>query len=214
MSLQLDSMTLQYEIEVRFTCAVRGYHYYRAVWEPKVNEILKCSHKQNNVFDRFAIKTTKENYNNQIVGHLPMEVSRVIKYLIDHGAEVIAQLTSRNYRRYLIQGGLEIPCVVVAKMNGYSARNQMISQKFQQLVNDLYAELKNEEIIGSFLVPVTRNRLDDPQDIPTPPAKKIPKRKSSDVPKCGDIRSFFKRSHHTESRENKSDKEKDCIVID
>ena len=208
-------MTSQYDKEVRFTCAVRGYHYYRAVWEPKVNEILNCSHEQNNVFDRFAIKTTKENHNNQIVGHLPMEVSRVIKYLIDRGAEVTAQLTSTNYRRSpLIQGGLEIPCVVVAKMNGYSARNQMILQKFEQLVNDLYAEPKNEEIVGSFLVPVTRNRLDDPQDIRTPPAKKIPKRKSSDVPKCRDIRSFFNRSHHTESRVNKSDKEKDCIVID
>ena len=55
---------------------------------------------------------------------------------------------------------------------------------------------------------------DDPQDIPTPPAKKIPKRKSSDVPKCGDIGSFFSRSHHAESRVNKSDEEKDCIVID
>ena len=214
MSLQLDSMTSQYDKEVRFTCAVRGYHNYRAVWEPKVNEILNCSHEQN-FFDRFAIKTTKENHNNKIVGHLPMEVSRVIKYLIDRGAEVTAQLTSTNYpRSSLIQGGLEIPCVVVAKMNGYSARNQMILRKFEQLVNDLYAEPKNEEIVGSFLVPVTCNRLDDPQDIPTPPAKKIPKRKSSDVPKCGDIRSFFNRNHHTEFRVSESDKEKYCIVTD
>ena len=98
-----------------------------------------------------------------------MEVSRVIKYLIDREVEVTAQLTCTNYRRsLLIQGGLEIPCVVVAKMNGYSARNKMILQKFEQLVNDLYAEPKNEEIVGSFLVPVTRNRLDGPQDIPTP----------------------------------------------
>ena len=144
-----------------------------------------------------------------------MEVSRVIKYLIDRGVEVTAQLTSTNYQRSpLIQGGLEIPCVVVAKMNGYSVRNQMFLQKFDQLINDLYAEPTNEEIFGSFLVLVTRNRLDDPQDIPTLPAKKIPKRKSSDVPKCRDIRSFFNRSHHTESRVNKIDKEKDCIVID
>ena len=153
-------MTSQNDKEVRFTCAVRGYHYYRAVWEPKVNEILNFSHEQNNVFDRFAVKTMKENHNNQIVGHLPVEVSRVIKYLIDRGAEVTAQLTSTNYQRSpLIQGGLEIPCVVVAKMKGYSARNQMILQKFEQLVNDLYAESKNEKIVGSFLVPVTRKQV-------------------------------------------------------
>ena len=131
MSLQLDSMTLQYDKEVRIT------------------SVLNCCHEQNNVFDQFAIKTTKENHNNQIVGHLPLEVSRVIKYLIDRGAEVTAQLTSTNYQRSpLIQGGLEIPCVVVAKINGHSARNQMILQKFEQLVNDLYAEPKNE-IVGS-----------------------------------------------------------------
>ena len=121
-----------------------------------------------------------------------MEVSRVIKYLIDRVAEVTAQLTSTNYRRSpLIQVGLEIPCAVVAKTNGYSARNQMILQKFEQLVNDLYAEPKNEKIVGSFLVPVARNRSDDPQDIPTPPVKKIPKRKSNDVPKSAEISDDF-----------------------
>ena len=214
MSLQLDSMTSHTTKRLGLPAPLEATTTTEQYGNQKVNEILNCSHEQNNVFDRFAIKTTKENHNNQIVGHLPIEVSRVIKYLIDRGAEVTAQLTSTNYQRSpLIQGGLEIPCVVVAKMNGYSARNQMILQKFEQLINDLCAEPKNE-IVGSFLVPVTRNRLDDPQDIPTPPAKKISKTKSSDVPKCGDIRSYFNRSNHTESRVNKSDKEKDCIVID
>ena len=118
-------MTSQYDKEVRFTCAVRGYHYYRAVWEPKVNEILNCSHEQNNVFDRFAIKTTKENHNNQIVGHLPIKVSRVIKYLIDRGAEITAQLTSTNYRRSpLIKGGSSVVFLVWTNSGG---RQKIIS---------------------------------------------------------------------------------------
>ena len=59
-----------------------------------------------------------------------MEVSRVIKYLIIVDLKLLlAQLTSTNYGRSpLIQCGPEIPYVVVAKMNGQSARNQMILQ--------------------------------------------------------------------------------------
>ena len=45
------------------------------------------------------------------VGHLPMEISRTTKFLIDRGATVTAELTSDHYRRSpLIQGGIEIPC--------------------------------------------------------------------------------------------------------
>ena len=38
-------------------------------------------------------------------------------------------------------------------MNGYSVRNQMLLQKYLEPVNDLYAEPKNEEILGSFMAP-------------------------------------------------------------
>ena len=45
------------------------------------------------------------------VGHLPMENSRAIKFLLDRGARVFATLTSTNYCvSPLVQVGLEIPC--------------------------------------------------------------------------------------------------------
>jgi len=91
-------MTSQYDKEVQFTCAVRGYHYYRREWQPEVEETLDCSHEKNNLFDRFAIKTISKK-TGQIVGHLPIEVSRITKYLMDRGAEVTAKLTSDHYRR-------------------------------------------------------------------------------------------------------------------
>ena len=71
-----------------------------------------CFHEERNTFDRFAIKVCEKD-KNEIVGHLPMEISRVTKFLLDRGANVSAKLTSTHYRRsFLVQGGIEIPCVV------------------------------------------------------------------------------------------------------
>ena len=39
-----------------FTAAVRGFHYYKAFWNPVTNQKLSCAHEENNPFDMFAIK--------------------------------------------------------------------------------------------------------------------------------------------------------------
>ena len=57
------------------------------------------------------------------VGHLPMEISRVAKFLLDRRANVSAKLTSAHHRRS--------PVV--------------------QLVETLYTEPKKEEILGTLL---------------------------------------------------------------
>ena len=88
---------------------------------------------------------------NEIVSHMPIELFRVTKFLIDRGANVSLKLTSTNYRRSpLVQGGLEIPCLVTVTMSG-TIINQLIMEKYKQLVNEKYVEPKEEEIIGSFL---------------------------------------------------------------
>ena len=38
-------------------------------------------------------------------------------------------------------------------MNSYSVRSQMLLQKYLKRTHNLYAEPKNEEILGSFVVP-------------------------------------------------------------
>ena len=48
-----------------------------------------------------------------IVGHLPREISRPTKYLLDQGAIVTATITSGHYRKSpLFQSGLEIRCEI------------------------------------------------------------------------------------------------------
>ena len=87
-------MTSQYEKEVILICAVRGFHYYRREGQPKPGEILYCRH-EHNAFDRFAIKTMQTD-SGRTVGHLPIEISRATKSLMDRGAEVIVELTDSS----------------------------------------------------------------------------------------------------------------------
>ena len=112
------------EMVLEFFSAIRGYHYCRNTWNPEESEVLHCSHELENAFGLFAIKTCKPE--GQIVGHLPMEIARVTKFLLDRWAVIIATLNTTNYRRSpLVQGGLEIACKVTVRMAG-TIKNHML----------------------------------------------------------------------------------------
>ena len=86
-----------------------------------------------------------------IVGYLPREISRLTKYLLDQGAIVTAPITSEHYRKFpLFQGGREIRCVITVTMIA-TARGHLLLQRYEQFVKTLYAEPKDEVIIGSYL---------------------------------------------------------------
>ena len=99
----------------RLTCT----DVYKSVCEPKESEVLFYSHKVNNIYERFAIRTclTDENGKEKVIGHLPLELSRFTKYLLDLGAIVIVKLNSTHYSRsVVVQGGLKTPYMVKVKM--------------------------------------------------------------------------------------------------
>ena len=134
----------------QFSAAVGGFHYYRKSWLPEPEQALNCFHEEGNIFDRFAIKVCEKD-KNEIVGHPPMKISRVTKFLLDRGANVSGKLTSTHYRRSpLVQGGIGISCVVTVSMPG-TVINQLLMQRYKQLVKTLYTEPKEEEILGTFL---------------------------------------------------------------
>jgi len=175
---------MAYNKVFEFTSAVRGFHYYRKYWKPEHEQILNCYHEHNNPFDRFAIKCCvvgKEG----AVGHLPKEISRVTKFFMDRGASVTVQLASDHYRRSpLVQGGIEIPCKVTAKIPG-TVSNQLCMERYKELVQSLYTEPKNEEILGSFL------QMTENVSLPTPPVPKKKKICKKPTPQLKDIRGFF-----------------------
>ena len=122
-----------------FPCGLRGYHEYRTIWIPELNEVLSAKHERSNPHDRYAIAAFKrrpEFLREQIVGHLPREISRFIV----HGGVVTVKVLDVNHRRSpLIQGGLEIPVEVSVVME-HNEENKLALGIYESLVKEHYKE--------------------------------------------------------------------------
>ena len=189
-----------------FSAAVRGFHVYRDVRKPLENEELECLFERHNLFDMFAIKTCHLE-GGQIVGHLPREISRPTKFLLDRGAKVTAQLTGTHYRRSpLFQGGVEIPCLVTVTIPG-SIKSHMLIQRYQQMVEELYCAPKEEVIMGSFL-----GQIVPTENEPRPKKKKTTSttKKPEKTKGCKDIRNSFQNGGRPRSNKDSTR----TIVID
>ena len=163
----------------QFSAAVRGFHYYRKSWLPESEPTLNCFHEDGNTFDRFAIKVCEKDKN----GHLPIEISR------DRGANVSAKLTSTPYgRSLLVQGGIEIPWVVTVSISG-TVINQLLMERYKQLVETIYTEPKEEEILGTFLQ--LENTGEQDLAPVAPKQEKNPKWPPESDKNQKDIRSYF-----------------------
>ena len=131
-------------------CAVRGFHYYRRYWTPYLGEELICQHDDSNPFDVFAIKTCSQE-NSGTYGHLPREISRATKFLIDRGALMFVEVSSNHYRHPpLVQGGLEIPCRLSVKLAVAIIKNNMLVDRYKQILEELIEEPSEE--MGSILL--------------------------------------------------------------
>ena len=98
-----------------FSTAVRGFRYYKKYWGPVERKCLDYAHEKENRYGYFPIKECEKD--GKIVGHLPMEIPRPTKYLLYRGARITATLTSTSYYTSpLVQGGLEIPCLIKVYM--------------------------------------------------------------------------------------------------
>lgn len=178
---------------ITFSAAVRGFHVYKTNWKPVEGEILHCLQEENNPYDIFSIKVCKPNTqsNPQIVGHLPMEISRITTFILQRGASVQVKVTGKNYRRSpLVRGGLEVPCHVTVTMPG-SVVNHLLITRYQQLLEELYIEPKDEEIIGTFLSVSNLNEVEADQP-PKPPLRNKGKQRKPQEVKSTDIRQMFK----------------------
>ena len=120
-----------------FDAAVRGYHYYRKYWQPYLSQKLDCYHEPENAFDQFAIKMCiAENGNEKVV----REISRPTKFLLARGAVMHAEISSVKYRRSpLIQGGLELSCLVFVSMPP-TLLNEKLIDRYMSLVKSSYVE--------------------------------------------------------------------------
>ena len=145
---------------------------------------MQCFHESGNPFDVFAIKTCSKG-SLQAVGHLPCEIIRLTKFILDRSAEVEARLASTNYRRSPItQGGLEIPCTVKVKMPA-TLLNRKLLERYREMVDHLYKEPEDNLVMGSFV-------FDDVMPKKASKKKTIQKRKGEKMKKkSGKIRRYL-----------------------
>ena len=208
---------------IEYSAAVRGYHFYRKTWFPKFGEKLDCCFEQNNVFDCFAIMACGKN-GGKIVGHLPKEVSRITKFILDRGAVIAAEISSPHYRRSpLVQGGLEVPCKV--KVITPPSFNMNVLKKYEELVKELYVEPKHEDILGTFVLLNSQDasfeeNIGRKRGESTTAATKAAtdtagtsKKKSEIKVKSRDIRDLFKCGGNEDTHQKKIEKRKKIEVI-
>ena len=118
-----------------------------------------------------------------------------MKFFVDSGAIVSAQLTSENYRRSPIaQGGMESQTIPSACVN------ILLMEKYKQLMQQLYIAPKNEKTLGSFL---QANETIDGAEAQSVSKKAKVKRKQTDktINRQKDIHHFFKKQGITTNTE-------------
>ena len=93
----------------------------------------------------FAIKTCCTEDRLTVV-HLPREISSPTKYLLDKGATIVAKLTSTHH---FLKEVLKFP-EVKASMPG-SIKVHMLLQCYQNMVDELYCQPKEEVVMVSFI---------------------------------------------------------------
>ena len=91
------------------------------------------------MFDTFAIKTYHVS-DRKIVGHLPTDIFFPLKFFLERGTDVGAQLSSSYYRKSpLYHSGLEIPYFVRITL-ATSTRSDLLMCSCKDLVEELHAE--------------------------------------------------------------------------
>ena len=120
-----------------FSSAIRGFHVDKRNLKLEEGELLKCSHKEDNLYDIFSMKVCKSG-TDEIAGHLPMQISKKTKLIKAGGVSVTLKII-------LVLGGFEGPCEMMVMMSR-SVVNHLLLTQYEKVLNELYIEPKNELI--------------------------------------------------------------------
>ena len=69
---------------------IRGCHVYGSSWKPKIGDFLLTDREVSNEDYKFAVAVYDQLgiVGKKIVGHLPVEFSRIAAYFIENGGEI------------------------------------------------------------------------------------------------------------------------------
>ena len=96
---------------VELEYVIRGYHEYKRVWTPEINEMLRTQTETANSHDRYAVAVLSEELGT--VGHIPRTISRLCHSFLTRGGVLQVQVLGRRKRSDLPQGGLDVPCMLI-----------------------------------------------------------------------------------------------------
>ena len=86
--------------QVSFRGVVRGYHVYKDIWNPVLNEELTSQQEPGNLEDHYAVAVIKGDV---IVGHVPREISKTCYHFIAHDGEISCKLPATDSARYCLK---------------------------------------------------------------------------------------------------------------
>ena len=97
---------------------VKGYHIYKTLWNPLIEEFLSCEREPDNPMDKYAVCVKKEN---KIVGHFPLgksvKFSKTIFYFLRADELSSCKIVVTGKPVNLGDGeGMQVPCKL--KFNG------------------------------------------------------------------------------------------------
>ena len=105
---------INYEMlyKIEFMCSVRGHHVYKTTWTPVLNEKLDC--KKDNREEALSHDKHSVRAFGTLVGHIPIELSRLINYFMES--------TKENFVSALVVGPRkrEVGLVVPAKFSAFT----------------------------------------------------------------------------------------------
>lgn len=125
-----------------FTAAVRGYHHYRKFWKPKENETCLFVRRKQSIRSfchQNLVKWWEDCWT------LTQRNFSCHEILSRSWSQLSVKLPSRHYRRSpLVQGGMEIACLVTAKIPA-TLKNSKLGEKYLELVKSKYTEPKKKK---------------------------------------------------------------------
>ena len=96
------------ESRLRVKSVIRGYHVYKDEWTPDVGDGFDGRIDKDNRFDRYAVAVIVSD---NVVGHVPREISKIVYYFLKNGGEVKGVVTGKRHRSAVHMKGLEVPCI-------------------------------------------------------------------------------------------------------
>ncbi len=119
---------------------VRGYHVYKAIWNPFAGQEYTCEREEANGEDPYAVAIISGGVT---VGHVPRKISAACSLFLQRFGHINCIITgSRRYSEDLPQGGLEIPCLytltgeskLIMKMRKLLAQESVITSPPQKRI--------------------------------------------------------------------------------